>query len=133
MLAAVGFYATGRDTSYEIYLVHGFEDDTSFASMEWLQSGSMRYAGYYTIDLEQEQQLQAGERFAVIVKITTPDAANPVAVEYRADEYTQNVTTESKEGYISQYGTSWDNTEERYGTNICLKAYTRSEDGEEKK
>jgi hypothetical protein len=65
-----------------------------------------------------------GERFAVVVKLTTPGRNNPVAVEYRANEYTQNVTTVGKEGYLSQDGQRWQNTEERFGTNVCLKAYT---------
>ncbi|MCD8021791.1 MAG: lectin like domain-containing protein, partial [Lachnospiraceae bacterium] len=82
-------------------------------------------AGYYTVTLEDEQELAAGERFAVGVKITTPGAANPVAVEYHADEYTENVTTEGKESYLSQYGMSWENTQEKFETNVCLKVYTR--------
>ena len=124
-LAAVGFYATGRDTSYEIYLVHDFAGAESFADMVFLQSGNMEYAGYYTVDLNGGEMLRSGERFAVAVKITTPEAENPVAVEYRADQYTQNVSTEGKEGYISRFGKNWDCTEKRYGTNVCLKVYTR--------
>ena len=77
------------------------------------------------MDLEKPPQLVKVERFAVIVKITAQGENNPVAVEYRADEYTQNVTLEGKESYLSQYGTYWENTQERFGTNVCLKAYTR--------
>ena len=60
----------------------------------------------------------------MVVKMTTPGEWNPVAVEYKSDEYTQNVTTEGKEGYLSQTGDYWQNTEEEFGTNVCLKAYT---------
>ena len=122
-LAAVGFYATGPDTDYEVYLVHDFETADSFGRMEFLQAGSMELAGYYTVDMEEPELLGAGERFAVVVKITTPGTNNPVAVEYQADEYTQNVVTEGKEGYLSQHGTKWQHTEERFGTNVCLKVY----------
>ena len=45
-------------------------------------------------------------------------------MEYRKDAFTETVTTEGKEGYLSYAGTAWDNTEEKYGTNVCLKAYT---------
>lgn len=125
MLAAVGFYATSENVEYEIYLVRNFESYEDFDRREFLQSGSMARAGYYTVDLEEERQLTAGERFAVIVKITAAGEKNPVAVEYQADEYTQNVTLDGKESYLSQYGTYWENTQERFGTNVCLKAYTR--------
>lgn len=124
-LAALGFYAVGPDTSYELYLVHDFQDAADFSGREYLQKGKLKNAGYYTVDLEAPQPLAAGERFAVILKLTTPGTEDPVAVEYRADEYTQNVTTEGKESYLSQAGERWENTQERFGTNVCLKAYTK--------
>jgi len=123
-LAAVGFYATGENASYDIYLVHDFTGTESFAQMEYLQSGNFTETGYYTVDLEQPQMLAEGESFAIVVQIQVPGASNPVAVEYRADEYTQNVTCEGKESYLSQYGTLWENTQEKFETNVCLKAYT---------
>lgn len=124
-LAAVGFYATSRNVEYEIYMVQDFTSADDFERMEFLQSGSMERAGYYTVDLEKPQQLVQGKRFAVIVKIIAQGETNPAAVEYRADEYTQNVTLEGKESYLSQYGIYWENTQERFETNVCLKAYTR--------
>jgi C1A family cysteine protease len=124
-LAAYGFYATGADTTYELYLVHDFEDTDSFAEMEFLQSGTLPQPGYYTVDLEEPQHLQSGERFAAVVKITTPGAENPVAVEYRSDSYTQNVVTEGKEGYLSQNGSRWEYTEQKFGSNVCLKVYIK--------
>ncbi len=125
LLAAVGFYATARNAYYEVYLVHDFADSGSFGERIILQSGTLQNEGYYTVDLEQYQELYAGERFAVAVKINTPGWNSPVAVEYQADEYTQNVTTEGKEGYLSPNGRVWQDVEERYGTNVCLKAYTK--------
>lgn len=124
-LSAVGFYGTDENTSYELYLVKGFVDEKSFSERIKLQSGSLQRAGYYTVDLEQPVSLIAGEQFAVIVKITTPGSENPVAVEYRADEYTQNVTLEGKNGYLSRNGEHWEHTESKFETNVCLKAYTK--------
>lgn len=123
-LAAYGFYATGPDTSYELYLVHDFENPDSFETMEFLQAGILEDAGYYTVDLTESVPLTAGERFAVTVKITTPKARYPAAVEYPSDAYTQNIVTEGKEGYLSQRGKLWEHTEEKFGSNVCLKAYT---------
>ncbi len=122
-LAAAGFYATGPDTAYEIYLSRDVSD--GFRHREPLASGTLPQAGYYTIDFPAGAELSAGESFGILVRIHTPGATSPVAVEYRANEYTQKVTTENKYGYISQDGQLWTHTESRYGTNICLKAYTR--------
>ncbi len=126
-LAAVGFYATDAENFYEIYLVHDFENENSFDRMEYLHSGSFEDAGFYTVDLEQEPSLNEGERFAVVVKITASEETNPVAVEFCADEFTENVTTENKESYLSQYGINWESTQKKFGTNVCLKAYTKDD------
>ncbi len=123
-LAAVGFYATGANASYEIYLVPEFSGAESFAERVFLQSGALEHVGYYTVRLEQPQRLTQGQRFAVAVRMTTPGVNNPVAVEYQADEYTENVVTSGKEGYLSRYGDLWQNTEASFGTNVCLKVYT---------
>ncbi len=124
-LSAVGFYAVGPDTSYTVYLVHDFTGTDSFDQREPLQEGSFTDAGFYTVDLDIPQDLHAQERFAVAVDIDTPGVDNPAAVEYRADEYTATVTTEGKESYLSPDGSYWENTQEKFETNVCLKAYTR--------
>ena len=61
LLAAVGFYATGADTTYEIY----FQPDGSNGREErtLLQAGSVQEAGYYTVDLEKAIALSKGEAF----------------------------------------------------------------------
>ena len=123
-LEAVGFYATDRNTSYEVYVVERFADTSSLVVWEPDVAGSFETAGYYTVPLEETVSLAAGEPFAVLVKITTPDSPYPVAAEYQADEMTQNVTIDDGQGYISNNGYLWTRTEQQYGCNICLKAYT---------
>lgn len=123
-LAAVGFYATGEDTSYEIYLQHCSDEGELCGEKQILAAGSFLRPGYYTVDLETPVLLEEGEPFAVLVRIHTPHAENPVAVEYQADRYTQNVTLDGKHGYLSHDGETWTHTESAYGTNVCLKAYT---------
>ena len=122
-LAAVGFYATGEDTAYEIY----FQPDGSNGRAErtLLQVGSVQEAGYYTVDLEKAIALSKGEAFYVMVKIRTPGSRFPVAAEYHSDAHTATVTTDGKYGYLSSDGESWIHTEKTFGANICLKAYTK--------
>ena len=123
-LEAAGFYATGPDSYYEVCLVRDFTGPEDFDNKELLVRGVLEEAGYYTVPFDEPPLLQEGERFALAVFIETPGAKNPAAVEYRKDTYTETVTTEGKEGYLSFAGTAWENTEEKYGTNVCLKAYT---------
>ncbi len=131
VLAAAGFYALGPDTDYEVCLVHNAEGTAAFSKRVRVAEGHLEHAGYYTVDAaasEEDVLLEAGERFALLVRITTRDAAKPVAVEMAKDSYTANVTLDSREGYISAEGILWDETESVYGANICLKAYTNTYD-----
>ena len=130
LLRAVGFYSTGRETAYEVYLVHRFEDGSSFVHKRMVAEGSIEGIGYYTVPLDEPQELAAGERFAVAVNIRTEGVKKPVAVETKKDRYTVNVTTEGKESFISLAGGTWENTQEEYGTNVCLKAYTDKKEDE---
>ncbi len=124
MIEAVGFYATGKNTSYEIYYLDEFEGVESFAKKRYIQSGTLANKGFYTIDLEDEFQVKSGEKFAVIVKLTTPDSVHPVAIEYRAGTSTSSVVLDDGEGYISLFGKSWEHVEESKACNLCLKVYS---------
>ena len=125
-LKAVGFYATGKDTSYEIYYVDNFEGTESFCNKVYLQSGKFTNEGYYTVDLTKAVNMAEGKKYAIIVKITTPGAVHPIAIEYKAGRSTKNVVIDDGEGYISLIGKSWEHVEESKECNICLKMYTNN-------
>ena len=122
-VAAVGFYATGPDTEYEIYQTEITEDGPVTGAR--LAQGSVLQAGFYTLRLENGQKLSAGERFSVAIKIRTPEAKHPVAVEYGGSqtERAAVVDLSDGEGYISADGRLWSRTEPQQ-SNVCLKIYT---------
>lgn len=125
-LKAVGFYATGVNTQYEVYVCENFADASSLqGTLEKVASGSLVNEGYYTIELDRMINLEAGQKFAVVVKIKTPNENKPVAVEYVSDHYTKTVDISDGEGYVSADGIEWVNTESAYACNICLKCYTK--------
>ena len=130
-LEAVSFYATGEDTEFEVYIVKNFEDENSLKNREFLVSGSTQYAGYYTVELPDAVRLADNTKFAVVVKIYTPDAVHPIAIEYNADERTENFDISDGEGYISLYGELWHSAEETQNCNVCLKAFTSYVDDDE--
>lgn len=131
-LKAAGFYATGPDTSYELYLSAdpGQEQEIAekgFQNKLLVARGRLENAGYYTIPLtwkNTETQVLKGQRFALIVKVTTPDAVHPAAIEYDAEDGRTQVDITDGEGYISPDGFSWDRVEKNKNCNLCLKAYT---------
>ncbi|MCI9493554.1 MAG: cell surface protein [Lachnospiraceae bacterium] len=125
-LKAAGFYATGKETSYELYVVNQFEGIESLGQRVLVASGSLANAGYYTIDFEKECQVEEGEKYAVVLHITTPGSAHPMAIEYAADERTEQVDLEDGEGYISSSGAKWESAEKKQKCNLCLKVYSDS-------
>ncbi len=125
-LSAAGFYATGVDTEYEIYVVKNFTDVSQLSGeMIKAASGKVSNIGYYTIDFKEMIKLEAGEKYAVVVKIKTPNAKKPVAVEYNSDYFTENADLSDGEGYISPDGKQWSGVEDTFWCNLCLKCYTK--------
>ncbi len=127
-IKAVGFYATGKNTSYEVYAVENFTDSHSLNKRHLIQTGSIANAGYYTIKLDNPVNVMAGNKYAVVIKITTPDAVHPIAIEYRAGKATRDVIIDDGEGYISYLGRTWEHVEASKQCNICLKVYTDTEE-----
>ncbi len=123
-LSGVSFYATDKNTEFSVYIVHDFKDKDDFQRKELVSSGAARYAGYYTVHLQDDIELKENERFAVVVYIKTEGSKKPVAIEYAADNRTRNADISDGEGYISEYGRNWIRTEEEQDSNVCLKAFT---------
>lgn len=124
LIKAVGFYATDVDTSYTVYLATNIGEGADFDNMTPIASGTFKNAGYYTVPLENSIEVYPGQRYAVIVKIDTPNSSRPVAVEMVKSYATLTVDLTDGEGYISYNGVSWENVEENYDCNVCLKVYT---------
>ena len=142
-LKAAGFYATGPDTEYEMYLarylpevqegIFGAEKESQSARMDralndrrLIARGKLMYSGYYTVPFDEKILLDAGEKFAIIVKIKTPDTVHPAAIEYDAGDGIARVDLTDGEGYLSHDGSLWEHVEETQKCNLCLKAYTNT-------
>lgn len=123
-LAAVSFYATDVDTTYQVYVVPEFEDEDSLNDRKLVAEGNFEQAGYYTVRLDEAVKLKDNQKFAVVVHIQTPGAIHPVAIEYDADSRTREFDITDGEGYISLYGNKWMSAEKNKDCNLCLKAFT---------
>ena len=130
VLEAAGLYAVGPATAWRMVLVENFSGTDSLSEAASGKSGIplgcgwIENPGFYTLRLRQPLSLPAGKRFAVVVFVDTPGTGRPVAVETRKDRYTDTVSLDGRESYISEDGTSWERTQTAYKTNVCLKLYT---------
>lgn len=123
LLRAAGFYATGKHTEYEIYVVPEFSGESSFAQRQFACSGYLEDAGYYTIDFPEEVEIGEGNDFAVVVRIKTENAEYPVAIECQVEGLSESADISDGRSYLSYQGISWEHLEESRDYNICLKAY----------
>lgn len=122
LVEAMGFYATGRNTVYELYVVPKFEGVDSLKEGWQVASGILTRAGYYTIRPQSKIKIAAGDRFAIVLKIDTPGATLPLAVECPRDNVEVDLT--DGESYVSANGRKWESAEQKHNCNVCLKAYT---------
>lgn len=131
-LAAAGFYATGENTEYEMYVARHLPEEGSLEMEEALNQftpvaeGRLSNGGFYTIPLNERIPLEDKERFAVIIKITTPNTIHPVAIEFDAGDGIARVDLTDGEGYLRDDGQNWERVEETQKCNLCLKAYTKN-------
>ena len=133
-IEAAGIYATKAGTSCRIYggeLPEPVDGDVAGGLRDLLKGGSLlasvelEEAGYYTVPFSEVFPVQEGQRFALIVEISSMDTEEPVAVEGRMSEWTENVDITDGEGYISYDAVIWERVETKYDCNLCLKAYSR--------
>lgn len=126
-IEACGFYATGQNTSYEVYFVDNFTSQSDIKMEQKVAEGTLKNAGYYTIPFDEKKHVTLGEKYAVVVYLNTPEATNPMAVEYAGDEVTADAVIDDGEGYISPSGVFWERVEENSKCNLCIKAYSNRE------
>ena len=119
-LAAVSFYTTKENTSYEIFIesdnnTYGF----SRISQSSVKLGTIEMPGYHTIKLDSSIKLTSGKKFAVAVKLIQNGVIAPL--EMPAAGYSSKATFESGQSYLSLDGNSWSQLS---NGNVCLKAFT---------
>ncbi len=124
-LKAVSFYAGQAGASYRIEVYTGTTAGSPRSgTLSAMTESTLSTAGYHTVDLP-ELPLVRGERFSVVVRLTTPGYPYPIPIEQPIDGYSQKATALAGESYISSQGSSWtDMTANLANTNVCVKAFT---------
>lgn len=122
-IESAGFYALGKNTTYQLYVVTDYRNTASLASRVEVARGTLTDAGYYTIPFDHAYSVKEGEKFAIVVVLSTPGMNHPMAIEYAKDALTKHVTISDGEGYISNNGLDWESVEDTAKGNLCLKAY----------
>jgi C1A family cysteine protease len=129
-LAAVSFYTPSPGSKYQVFVYTGVQNGPLTGYADTSQSGTISVPGYHTIVLSTPVRLEKGERFSVIVKLTTPGYKFPVAIEYPLQGYSSGASAMSGQSYVSTSGTMWTELSSLYpNSNVCLKAFTTQVSG----
>lgn len=122
-IAAVGFYTPATNSQYKISVYRNIRDAPVSGSPLGTVSGTISSPGYHTIPLSAPVTVSRGEKFSVMVKLTTPGYRYPVAIEYPYQGFSSKASAHSGESYVSSTGTLWTDISTVYAnTNVCLKA-----------
>ena len=133
ILKEVGFYTHDNNIDYEVNVYKGMASisvsSPVYGGSVASKSGTIPYAGYHTITLNNDVNLSAGECFSVVVTFTNKASA---PVERVVSGFSTNATIEdgsffSSDGKTWWTGKNWYNhvsTKSKYAMNACVKAFT---------
>jgi C1A family cysteine protease/DNA-directed RNA polymerase subunit RPC12/RpoP/predicted aconitase with swiveling domain len=127
MLDAVALCSWDEGVSYTLSIYTGVNSTTNPTSgtLATTQTGSLTYAGYYTIPLTTPVALTSGQKFAVVFTLTaSADMSVPLDKSGSSSQYvTWTHTTHSNSSYYkTASASSW--TDYSSTANYRIKAYT---------
>jgi len=125
-LGAVGFYANSLNTGYEIQVYTGVAAGLpTSGTLASIQTGTCPYPGYRTISLDAPAALEEGQRFAIVLKLTTPGYNYPLPIEYAISGYSSAARGAAGQSFYSADGGAWFDLWNWNATaNFCIKGYT---------
>jgi len=130
-LCAISFYTASPNSFYELYIYTTVTSGPTTGSLAGSQTGTIASAGYHTISINLPIFLTSGQKFSIVVKLTTPGYNYSVPVEEPITGYSSQATANPGESYVSSNGSSWtDMTSISWCAecNVCLKAFTATSD-----
>ncbi|MBC7327731.1 hypothetical protein H5T87_06415, partial [bacterium] len=124
-ISAVSFYALAPNASYTVYVYTNVASgQPRSGTLGGVKSGIIPIPGYYTVILDAPVNIANGQKFSVVVNITTPGFDMPIPVELPIPGYSSKASARPGEGFISADGSAWDDiTTYFYNTSVCLKAF----------
>lgn len=128
IVSASSFYAYSPNSVYSLYAyLNPTDGNPRSGTLVDSQSGTV-IPGYHTIILNTPFQVSSGDKFSIVVKLTTPGYNYPIPIEYALPNYSSKAVASSGQSYISQNGSFWEDTflsgTPGSKTNVCLKAFT---------
>ncbi len=127
LLSAVSFFTASPNSSFEISVYNNVASGPTSGTLAGTTAGTIPFPGYHTLPLDAPVSLASGQKFSVVIKLTTPGYNYPIPVEMPVSGYSSQATAQAGQSYISNDGAGWTDLTVSYSnTNVCLKAFTTS-------
>ena len=124
-LAAASFYTPSLNSSYEMYIYTNVTSGPTSGTLAATKTETIPWTGYHTIPLNEPVPLVTGQKFSIVVKLTTPEYSYPIPIEMPFSDYSSGATASAGQSYLSSNGATWrDITLDYPNTNVCLKGFT---------
>ncbi len=91
---SVGFYTTDVNCAYTVYVYSGVTSGPRTGTLQSTTTGTISYAGYHTVSIN-PVQVQNGQKFSVVVKLTNPSSHYTIALEYPLSGYSTGARASS--------------------------------------
>ncbi|AFA48322.1 lectin like domain-containing protein [Acetobacterium woodii] len=129
-LTAISTYALSPKTTCEISIYTDVNAGQPTSGMlKATKTVTIPQAGYYTIKLDNPILLTEGQRFAVVIKYTTPGNTEPVPVEKSFPSYSSAASANAGESFLSVDDTNdWYDVSAEDDVNVCIKAFTNRQE-----
>ncbi len=129
-LSAISSYALSPQTTWEISIYTNVNAGQPTSGMlKSTKTVTIPQAGYYTIRLDDPIPLTEGQRFAVVIKYTTPGNTEPVPVEKSFPSYSSAASANAGESFLSVDDTNdWYDVSAEDDVNVCIKAFTNRQE-----
>jgi hypothetical protein len=105
-LKAVSTYVGSSNSPYVIRVYTGVTGAPSTGTLALTTSGTFAQAGYFTVVLPQTVALTQGQKFAVVMELTTPGTV-PIPFEAGYSGYSSHAAAAAGQGFVSLDGSSW--------------------------
>ena len=124
-VSAISFYTSSPNSPYEIYVYTNAVSGPTSGSIAGSATGTIAFAGYHTVALTSPISITVGQKFSIVVKLTTPGFNYPIPLEYPVSSYSSQATAGAGQSFISDDATSWTDLTTAYANaNVCIKAFT---------
>lgn len=124
-ITEAGFYVASANSPYEWYIYTGVTSSPVTGTLAASGSGTLAAPGYQVVPTT-PVAVTPGQKFSVVIKLTTPGYAYPIPMERPVGGYASQATASVGQSYFGDDGSYWtDMTSYTANTNVALKALTQ--------